>query len=153
MPPVASMELTRRHPDTGENIQWKAFNDMPGFVYKVLNVDEKRREIDMLFRFDPDSFCFNHRHVTKVTSIVLEVDHVVREFDEAGNERVSVRKTGQFCVSDGGDAHIEGGGENGAVVLFNFRGDTDHIYDIMDDELNVVRQVYIQDFKRTLDEW
>ena len=153
MPLAASMELTRRHPDTGENIDWKPFNDMPGFVYKVLNVDEKRREIDMLFRFDPDSFCFNHRHVTKVTSIVLEGDHVVREFDDAGNERVSIRKAGQFSVSEGGDAHIEGGGENGAVVLFNFRGDTDHIYDIMDDALNVVRKVYIRDFKRTLDEW
>ena len=72
MPQVANMELNRPHPATGENIEWKQFNDMPGFVYKVLNVDEKRREIDMLFRFDPNSYCFNHRHVTKVTSIPCE---------------------------------------------------------------------------------
>ena len=151
--PAPSIELNRLHPETGEAIEWKTFGGLPGFVYKVLNVDVPRCEIDMLFYFEPNGECFHHRHVTKVTSIVLEGEHVVREYDEAGKERISRRPAGQFTVSEGGDPHIEGGGPEGAVVLFNFSGDSEHIYDIMDEDLNVVREVTIHDFKKALDEW
>ena len=149
-----AFELARPHPATGSDIGWKTFADLPGFTYKILHVDVDRREIDMLFRFEPNGMCFHHRHLTPVTSIVLEGEHVVKEYDSDGNERISVRPTGRYTVSEsGGDAHIEGGGENGAVVLFNFRGADDHIYDIMDEKLNVVREVSIHDFKRAFDEW
>ena len=148
-----ALDLERPHPRTGAAIGWKRFGDLPGFTYKILNVDADRNEIDMVFWFEPNGVCFHHRHKTRVTSIVLEGEHVVREYDSAGNERVSVRPTGQYTMSDGGDAHIEGGGENGAMVLFNFRGDGPHIYDIMDEQLNVVREVHIADFQRAFDEW
>jgi hypothetical protein len=68
----SSFELARSHPAIGDPIGWKAFGSYSSFHYKVLNVDEERHAIDMLFRFEPNGFCFHHRHRTLVSSIVLE---------------------------------------------------------------------------------
>jgi hypothetical protein len=35
----------------------------------------------------------------------------------------------------------------------SMRGDSEHIYDILDDDLNVVREVSIHDFAKALAEW
>jgi hypothetical protein len=39
------------------------------------------------------------------------------------------------------------------VVYFSMRGDTDHIYDFVDESLNLKRAITIQDFERDWKNW
>jgi len=49
--------------------------------------------------------------------------------------------------------HVEGGGDRGVVVYFSMRGDTDHIYDFVGDDLEIKRAISIQDFDRDFRNW
>ena len=141
------------YPKTGEDIPWKPFSKYTGFVYKLLDVDVARRTVEMILKFEPDSVCFYHRHLGPVASLVLEGEHHIDEVQPDGSRVKKVRKAGEFAMSDGSHAHIEGGGPDGGVIFFSFRCDQDHIYDILDNDLNVVHEVTVQDFKNALDAW
>lgn len=141
------------YPKTGEDISWKPFSKYTGFVYKVLDVDVERRTVEMILKFEPNEVCFYHRHLGPVASIVLEGEHHFYEVDDEGNRTLQIRRAGEFTMSHKRHAHIEGGGPQGGVILFSLRADQDHIYDIMDDDLNVIHEVTVQDFKNAYDEW
>ena len=49
--------------------------------------------------------------------------------------------------------HVEGGGPEGVVVYFSMRGDDDHIYDFMNEDLSLRRAISIQDFRRDFENW
>ena len=132
---------------------WKPFEDYQGFDYKILNVDVERCTVDMLFRFQPNAVCFYHRHHSVVASFVLEGEHHIEEVDTGGQREKKVRRAGELAYSVDGLPHIEGGGPDGGVIYFSFRGSNDHIYDILDDELNLVREVSIHDFQKAFDAW
>ena len=84
--------------------------------------------------------CFHHRHHSAVASLVLEGEHHIHEIDAGGIRPHKVRKAGEIAFSNDGHAHTEGGGPDGAIVHFSFRGDHDHIYDILDENLELVRE-------------
>ena len=138
---------------TGRDIPWKRFGSCEGFVYKILDVDVERRTVDMVFHFEPSGMCFYHRHRSVVASLVLEGEHHIHEIDAGGARRHKVRKAGEMAFSTDGHAHTEGGGPDGAIVYFSFRGDHDHIYDILDDNFELVREVSIQDFRTAFERW
>ena len=141
------------YPVTGRDIPWKPFSFYEGFVYKLLDVDVERRTVEMMLKFEPSSVCFYHRHLGPVASVVLEGEHHIEEIQDDGSRLTKVRRAGEFTMSHGSHAHIEGGGETGGVIFFSFRADQDHIYDIMDPELNILREVSVQDFKAAIDAW
>jgi hypothetical protein len=107
----------------------------------------------MLFRFAPDGVCFYHRHRSAVLAFVLEGEHHIEEIDDKGTRVQKVRRAGELAYSVDGHPHIEGGGAQGGVIYFSFRGSDDHIYDILDDDLNLVREVSIHDFRKAYDQW
>ena len=107
----------------------------------------------MVFHFEPSGMCFYHRHRSAVASLVLEGEYHIHEIDAGGARRHKVRKAGEMAFSIDGHAHTEGGGPDGAIVYFSFRGDHDHIYDILDDNLELVREVSIQDFRTAFERW
>ena len=137
----------------GRDIPWKRFGSCEGFVYKILDVDVERRTVDMVFHFEPSGMCFYHRHRSAVASLVLEGEHHIHEIDADGARRRKVRKAGEIAFSNDGHADTEGGGPDGAIVYFSFRGDRDHIYDILDENLDLVRAVSIQDFRTAFERW
>jgi hypothetical protein len=49
--------------------------------------------------------------------------------------------------------HIEGGGDQGVVVYFSMRGDSDRIYDFVDENFELKRAITIQDFDRDFQNW
>jgi hypothetical protein len=49
--------------------------------------------------------------------------------------------------------HVEGGGAQGVVVYFSMRGDSDHIYDFVNDDMSLRREITIQDFDRDFRNW
>ena len=149
MSTLAAMDF----PVTDRDVPWKPFGDYEGFVYKVLDVDVERRTVEMLLKFEPGCVCFYHRHLGPVASLVVQGEHLIDEVDDDGTRVQKIRRAGEFTMSDGRHAHIEGGGSAGGVIFFSLRADQDHIYDIMDENLNVVREVTVQDFKAALDAW
>jgi hypothetical protein len=141
------------YPVTGRDIPFKPFGRYTGFDYKIVDVDVERRTVEMILRFEPNAQCFYHRHLGPVASVVLEGEHHVRHVDEAGVATDQVRTCGEFTMSHDESAHIEGGGPEGGTILFSLRGDQDHLYDILDDQLQLVHEVTVQDFRAALDDW
>lgn len=137
---------------TDKDINWHSFGKFTGFVYTILDVNVEKRTIDMMFKFEPKQNCFYHRHVSPAISLVLEGEHHIYDRDDNGKELLKIRPAGTFAISEGGDVHIEGGGENGCTVFFSMRADSDHIYDILDDDLNITHEVSIHDFAETFRE-
>lgn len=141
------------YPVTGESLPFKPFSHYSGFDYKLLSVDVERRTVEMILRFEPGAECFYHRHHGPVASLVLDGEHHVREVLTDGTRTDRVRTQGEFTMSDHDHAHIEGGGPGGGVIFFSLRADRDHMYDILDPQLGLLREVSVQDFRAALDAW
>ncbi len=125
------------------NIQWHKFGDFEHFVYSILNIDETNQIFDVLFKFDANKQIFIHRHKVFNTTFVVQGEH--RLFEPNG-EIKEIRAVGSFTSSPANDAaHREGGGDEGAVVLFSIRGNEDVLYEILDDEANLIATLTRQD--------
>ena len=136
--------------DTGK-LDWKPFVT-EGCFYRILDVNVPARTADMLVKFEPGARCLHHRHVAKTMSLVLEGElHVIEKTAEG--EKHSVKYAGTFSSGATDEVHVEGGGDGGVVVYFSMRGDTDHIYDFVDENGTVKRAISIQDFHRDWQDW
>ncbi len=109
-----------------ENFRWKRYEDKAQFGYPIdyagtiLNAQEDGH-VDVLYRWAPNSACHLHRHTAELSSLVLEGElHVVDIDPETGEETGRlVKQTGYYAHKPAGDVHIEVGGPEGALVLFN----------------------------------
>ena len=107
----------------------------------------------MIVKFEPNARCLNHRHVARTMSFVLEGElHVIEKMPD-GQTRKTVKPAGTFSADATNEVHIEGGGEHGVVVYFSMRGDSDHIYDFVNDDMSLRRVITIQDFYRDFQNW
>ena len=79
--------------------------------------------VDLLYRWAPNSYCHFHRHTAETTSTVLAGElHVVTIDPNTGEElETKIRKTGDYAHKEPGDVHMERGGPEGALVLFNLQ--------------------------------
>lgn len=137
--------------DTKE-VDWKDFITT-GCYYKLLDVNVATRTADMLVKFEPGARCLYHRHVAPATSLVLEGElHII---DKAGTGETlrMIKPAGTYTSGVENDVHVEGGGENGVIVYFSMRGSSDHIYDLLDSNLNLRRAITIHDFAKDLAYW
>jgi hypothetical protein len=109
-----------------ENFKWKRFTEGDEFDYPIdysaalLEVREDGH-VDLLYRWEPNSYCHFHRHTAETTSTVLEGELHVIDIDlETGEELGrSVRHAGDYAHKAPGDVHMECGGPEGALVLFS----------------------------------
>lgn len=109
-----------------ENIKWRRFTGDDEFDYPIdysaalLNIREDGH-VDMLYRWAPNSYCHFHRHTAETTSTILEGElHVIDVDPETGEElNTRIRKAGDFAHKASGDVHMERGGPEGALVMFN----------------------------------
>ena len=134
------------------NVEWKSFVT-EGCYYRLLDVNVPARTADMLVKFEPNARCLNHRHVARTMSFVLEGELHVIEKTPDGKTRKTVKPAGAFSADATNEVHIEGGGEQGVVVYFSMRGDSDHIYDFVNDDMSLRRVITIQDFSRDFQNW
>jgi hypothetical protein len=134
------------------NIEWKNFVT-DGCYYRILDVNVPARTADMLVKFEPGARCLHHRHTARTMSFVLEGElHVIEKMPD-GSSRESIKHAGTFSADATNEAHIEGGGDTGVVVYFSMRGDSDRIYDFVDENLEVKRTITVQDFERDFQNW
>ena len=109
-----------------ENLKWRRHTEEDAFDYPidysdaVLDAREDGR-LEILVKWEPNCYCHFHRHTAETSSLVLEGELLVTDIDiETGKEiGQRVRVAGDFVHKQPGDVHMEQGGANGALVLFN----------------------------------
>ncbi len=132
------------------NIGWHKFGDFTGLLVAMFDVDEEKNQTEFIVKFEPNSKIFLHRHPAHTNTFVVEGEH--RLYEPDGETLKEVRPTGTYTSSPPGDAHREGGGADGCIVFYSVRGESDRLFDVLDDEMNVVGTLRTQDFKDALDE-
>ena len=109
-----------------ENLKWRRFVGDDSFDYPIdyeaalLSIRDDGH-VDLLYRWAPNSYCHFHRHTAETTSVVLAGELHVIDVDAETGEELShkIRLAGDYAHKEPGDVHMEQGGENGALVLFN----------------------------------
>ena len=144
--PVESQTTTYRFDD--RNIRWRALGDFEHFEVFIFSVDEAKNIADFIVKFEPNQKIFLHRHLALTNTFVVDGEHII--YEPNGKKR-EVRPVGRFTSSPAGDAHREGGGASGCVLQYSVRGETDALFDVLDDNLQAVATLYTRDFKAALD--
>jgi len=104
--------------------------------------------VDMVYRWEPNAFCHFHRHTAPTTSVVLAGElHVVNVDLATGKQSApKVRRAGDYAHKEGGDVHMEHGGPEGALVLFNIYAPDGLLVERLSPEGTVMTQVHIDRF-------
>ena len=126
------------------NMQWRALGDFEHFVVFIFGVDEKNNIADFIIKFDPNKQIFLHRHLALTNTFVVDGEHIIYE---ANGKVREVRPVGRYTSSQPGDAHKEGGGANGCVLQYSVRGESDALFDVLDDDFKVLATLRTSDFK------
>ena len=109
-----------------ENLKWRRYTEGDAFDYPidysdaVLDVREDGR-LEILVKWEPNCYCHFHRHTAETSSLVLEGELLVTDIDIETGKEIGQRGriAGDFVHKQPGDVHMEQGGANGALVLFN----------------------------------
>lgn len=107
----------------------------------ILGSDPERGSLDLIVKWEPNSYCHFHRHIAATTILVLQGEQHIAEIDENGKEvGRKVRKAGDYARSSGGEAHMEWGGPEGAIVFFALQAQEKDgpIFEMLDREMNVL---------------
>ena len=109
-----------------DELRWKRFRGDDRFNYPIdysaaLLRANRDGHVDLLYRWAPNSYCHFHRHTAQTTSTVLEGELHVIDVDPSTGEELGtkIRKAGDYASKEPGDVHMEKGGPDGALVLFN----------------------------------
>lgn len=126
------------------NIKWQNFGEFEHLLYSILEVDEQNRIIDVLFKFTAHQQIVLHRHKAANKTFVIQGEHRLYKADGSLKE---VRAVGSYTSSLPSDEpHREGGGDVDVIVFFSIRGEDSVLYEILDDDLNVIATLGFQDF-------
>lgn len=143
---ISPVNVDSRFNFDAATVEWGDFFTH-GTYYRILNVDLKAGAADMLVKFEPNSQCMYHRHAATTSTLVLEGELRVREQVD-GAEVVKVKAAGSYSYGGEGEVHIEGSGEEQAIIFFGMRTDTDVIYELLNEDLTLRRAVTVADFDR-----
>ena len=143
---VESQTTSYRFDD--RNMQWRALGDFEHFEVFIFSVDEAKNIADFIIKFEPSKQIFLHRHLALTNTFVVDGEHIIYEADGKVRE---VRPVGRYTSSQPGDAHKEGGGAHGCVLHYSVRGETDALFDVLDDDFKVLATLRTSDFKTAFD--
>tara|TARA_A100001011_G_scaffold362885_1_gene412311 strand:+ start:587 stop:1033 length:447 start_codon:yes stop_codon:yes gene_type:complete len=109
-----------------DNLRWKHFTgsdrfDYPIDFYSALLSVRPEGHIELLYWWEPNSYCHFHRRTANTTSLVLKGELQVIDVDlKTGKELgIKIRPVGDFASKEPGDVHMERGGPEGALVFFS----------------------------------
>ena len=132
------------------NITWRTLDWLPHIAFFVYKVDEESRIVDVVFKFAANQKVMLHRHKCPYVTLVMQGE--LRFYRENG-EMKEVRPTGSYVSgAANGEPHMEGGGDQDAIVFFSNRNIEDALYEFLDDSGNLVQVLGIADFKAQLAE-
>ena len=109
-----------------DDLKWKHFTgsdkfDYPIDFYSSLLSVRPDGHVELLYWWEPNSYCHFHRHTATTSSLVLKGElHVINIDPKTGEELgVKIRPAGDFASKPPGDVHMERGGPEGALVFFS----------------------------------
>ena len=108
------------------------------FDVAVLGSQADLGTLDLLVRFAPNSHCHFHRHVAATRTLVLQGEHHVFDVGSNGESVHKIKPAGTYSQSPSGDIHMERGGPNGAIVLFNLHSPSGVLFETLDADHNVL---------------
>lgn len=125
-------------------IRWQKLGDFEHFVYSILDVDDEAHIYDVVFKFHAGKQIVLHRHLAQNNMFVIQGEHRLYHADGRVKD---VRPTGTYTNSaPDPEPHREGGGaDQDVVVFFSIRGKEGVLYEILDDDENVIGTVSSQD--------
>jgi hypothetical protein len=82
-------------------------------------------------------------------TLVVQGEH--RLYEPNGKLK-EVRPVGSYTSSPPGDPHQEGAGDEGGVVFYSVRGKDGALFEVLDDNLNVIGTLGLDDFVGAFDE-
>ena len=125
------------------NIRWYTLGDFEHFVFAMLDVDASQNIVDFILKFPPNRQIFLHRHLALTNTLVVQGEHRMYEPNGALKE---VRPVGSYTSTPPGEPHREGAGDEGGVVFYSVRGKDGVLFEVLDDDLNVVGTLSMEDF-------
>ena len=133
------------HTFDDSNIDWQRLGDFEHLHYSILDVDSKNNVADVLFKFAANEKILLHRHLGHNNTLVIQGEHRLYEPDGTLKE---VRPVGSMTSSPpNNDPHREGGGDQDVVIAFNMRGKDGVLYEVLDDDMNIVGTITFQDLE------
>lgn len=127
------------------NIRWYTLEGIPDVWYHVLEVDEKNRIVDILFKFSANAQIVLHRHRAAYRTFIIQGELRIYA---ANGDLTEIRGAGSYVSKPaGGDPHREGGGDQDVIAVFSNRDVEGPIYEILDDELNTITTLGFDAFK------
>ena len=109
-----------------DDLKWKHFTgsdkfDYPIDFYSSLLSVRPDGHVELLYWWEPNSYCHFHRHTATTSSLVLKGElHVINIDPKTGEELgVKIRPAGDFASKPPGDVHMERGWPKGALVFFS----------------------------------
>ena len=132
-------------------ITWRPFPGYEGLYFWVLGVNETRQKVDLYFRLAPGARCPTHHHLGPTDTLVVE--GIQRTFEKRDGEWVldQVREPGVFASNEGDHLHSEEGGPEGGIVLLSMTAVDGVIWEVHDDDDNVMESTTLEDFRRALE--
>jgi hypothetical protein len=126
------------------DIPWQTLEGFDHFHYSILNIDRQNQIIDVIFKFAARRQIVLHRHKALNHTLVIQGEHRLYQADGRLKE---IRPVGSFTTSPPSDEpHREGGGDEDAIVFFSIRGSGGVLYEILDDDLNMIASLSMPDF-------
>ncbi len=124
------------------NIDWQKLGEFEHLRFSILDIDEKNKIADVLFKFSANEKIVLHRHLAHNNTFVIQGEHRLYHPNGALKE---VRAVGSLTSSPPSkDPHREGGGDQDVIIAFSIRGDG-VLYELLDDDLNVIGTISMQD--------
>ncbi|MDT4288093.1 regulator [Methylomonas sp. MO1] len=124
-------------------IDWQTLEGFEHLRYFILNIDADANIADVLFKFAAGQQIVLHRHKAPNHIFVIQGEHRIYHADGTLKE---IRPVGSYTLSPASDVpHREGGGDIDVILLFSIRG-TGVLYDILDDDANVIGSLAMSDF-------
>ena len=146
--------ITRNLLDT-ESLSWRHYRETADYPFPVsywgtiLSIDTAGH-ISVLYRWDPLSFCHFHRHRCEATSLVLQGELHVQTYEQGELVKTGVRRVGDYAKKPPNDVHMEQGGPEGALVLFELYAPDGLLTDQLDFKGNILRTLTTEDLRRAL---
>jgi quercetin dioxygenase-like cupin family protein len=131
------------------NIKWNTIDGFDHIAFHVYAVDEAKRIVDILFKFDANSRIAMHRH--KADYITFVVQGELRIYRPNGDLK-EIRPVGSYVAGNAdGEPHTEGGGDQDVIAFYSNRNVENLVYEILDENMTVVTTFGIPEFKALLE--
>ncbi|AHB49269.1 regulator [Hyphomicrobium nitrativorans NL23] len=130
------------------NVRWNTIEGIDHLAYHICAVDETKRIVDILFKFDANAKIVLHRHKADYITLVLQGELRIYRADGSLKE---IRPVGSYVTGRAdGEPHSEGGGDQDVIAFFSNRNVENLVYEILDENLNTVATFGLAEFRALL---